>query len=138
MPIDGLSSRGETVMQLSVVQSLWIGKRLSVMEQLSISSFLRNGHPFHLYSCGYVDGVPAGTVVHSIADLLSPAEMAGRDIDNCRREGYDKHRAAAAVQAFRYKLLLTHGGWWSDLDCVCVRPLEFRDDHVLGHTREPD
>ena len=31
-----------------VVQGLWIGDRLSVMERLSIASFLRNGHQYHL------------------------------------------------------------------------------------------
>ncbi len=32
-----------------VIHSLWIGTQLSTMEQLSISSFLKNGHRFHLY-----------------------------------------------------------------------------------------
>jgi hypothetical protein len=46
-----------------VVQSLWIGDRLSVMEQLCISSFLRHGHVFHLYVYQQTEGIPAGTVV---------------------------------------------------------------------------
>ncbi len=33
-----------------VFQSLWIGAELSAMEQLSIRSFLANGHEFHLYT----------------------------------------------------------------------------------------
>jgi hypothetical protein len=136
--MNGLRAKGETLMVLPVVQSLWTGPRLSVMEQLSIRSFLHHGHPFHLYTCGHVDDVPAGTVVRSIADILSQSELAGCDRDDRRREGDDSHHRADAIDAIRYKLLLSRGGWWTDLDCVCVRPLEFRDDHVLGHTREPD
>ena len=30
-----------------IIQGLWIGAELSVMEQLSISSFLLNGHDYH-------------------------------------------------------------------------------------------
>ena len=47
----------------SLVQSLWIGDRLSAMEQLCISSFLRQGHAFHLYVYQETAGIPAGTVV---------------------------------------------------------------------------
>ena len=31
------------------IQSLWIGGKLSLMEQLTINSFINNGHEFHLY-----------------------------------------------------------------------------------------
>jgi hypothetical protein len=125
-------------MELPIVQSLWTEPRLSVMEQLSIRSFLHHGHPFHLYTCGRVEGVPARTVIHSIDEILSPSEAVECDFDGRRAEGNDGRRGAAAMDAVRYKLLVARGGWWSDLDCVCVRPLAFRDDHVLGHTREPD
>jgi hypothetical protein len=125
-------------MELPIVQSLWTGARLSVMEQLSIRSFLHHGHPFHLYTIGQVDGVPAGTAVHSISEVVSPGEIAGGEHNDRRAEGHDGHRGDASLEAFRYKVLLARGGWWTDLDCVCIRPLEFRDEHVLGHTREPD
>ena len=41
-----------------VVQSLWIGPKLSSMEKLCIQSFLKHGHPFHLYVYDHVEGVP--------------------------------------------------------------------------------
>ena len=39
-------------MTSDVIQSLWIGDRLSVMERLCIQSFLDQGHQFHLYGEG--------------------------------------------------------------------------------------
>lgn len=51
------------------LQGLWIGPELSLMEQLSISSFLQNGHDYHLYVYDEVN-VPAGTVVRSANEIL--------------------------------------------------------------------
>jgi len=46
-----------------IVQWLWVGSELSMMEQLSISSFLLNGHEYHLYVYGETRNVPLGTVI---------------------------------------------------------------------------
>ena len=45
-----------------IIQGLWVGPELSVMEQLSVSSFLRHGHQYHLYVYDDVKNVPAGTL----------------------------------------------------------------------------
>lgn len=47
----------------AIVQSLWIGPRLSSMEWLSIRSFLEHGHEVHLFVYEDVEGVSEGTVV---------------------------------------------------------------------------
>jgi Alpha 1,4-glycosyltransferase conserved region/Glycosyltransferase sugar-binding region containing DXD motif len=106
-----------------VVQSLWIGPRLTAMERLSIESFLRHGHEFHLYTYGHVDGVPAGTVVRDGREIL-PAE---------RIFFYkDQHSVSGFSNFFRYKLLLERGGWWVDADMVCLRPFDFEGAHVFA------
>ncbi len=112
-----------------VVQSLWIGKTLSVMEQLAIRSFLENGHPFHLYAYEEIDNIPAGTVVRCGEEILPAAEIF------CYPWGFGKGSVAAFADLFRYKLLLERGGWWADMDAVCARPLDFEDEHVLGLER---
>ncbi len=120
-------------MNLPVVQSLWLGPRLSVMEQLAIKSFLGQGHPFHLYTVGRVENVPQGTTIVSASELFS--------CDGLRRLAGEASRpeARAAIACwFRFQLLAERGGWWTDLDNVCLRPLSFIDEHVLGFEREPD
>jgi len=119
-------------MGLEPVQSLWIGPSLSVMERLVIRSFLDHGHPFHLYVYEEVKGIPAGTVVRPASEILPAAE-----VYRCRR-GYGRGSYAPFADGFRYKLLAERGGWWADLDAVCIRPLDFADEHVLGYEREPD
>ena len=51
-------------MNKPIIQSLWIGKELSVLEQLCICSFLKNGHNFHLYTYEKINNVPDGTSSH--------------------------------------------------------------------------
>jgi hypothetical protein len=44
----------------ALIQSLWIGPELSRLEQLSIASFLKNGHPYELHVYDELPGIPAG------------------------------------------------------------------------------
>ena len=106
-----------------VIQGLWIGPELSVMEQLSIASFLQNGHEYHLYVYDAVKNVPAGSVIKDANEIL-PAS----------RIFQYKHQASYAGFAnfFRYKLLLERGGWWVDTDVICLKPFDFKDEYVFS------
>jgi hypothetical protein len=106
-----------------VINSLWIGDRLSTMEQLSISSFLRHGHEFHLYVYGPIQGVPRGTVVRDGNDILPSSRI----FTYSRKGTY-----SGFSNYFRYKLLLEDGGWWVDLDTVCLKPFDFPDTYVFS------
>ena len=54
----------------SVIQGLWVGSELSLLERLSIASFLDNGHEFHLYVYGDVRNVPDGTTLKDGGEIL--------------------------------------------------------------------
>jgi hypothetical protein len=110
-------------MSHDVIQSLWIGPRLSSMERLSIDSFLRHGHEFHLYTYGVVDGIPNGTVIRDGNEIL-PADRIFLYRDFPSVSGFSNY--------FRYKLLSERGGWWVDADMVCLRPFEFDTEHVFA------
>src|ERR1700716_1693870 len=106
-----------------IIQSLWIGDRLSVMERLCISSFLHHGHPFHLYVYQDTAGIPPGTVILD-GNTILPAS---------RIFTYTEHKTYAGfANFFRYKLLLEKGGWFVDADTICLRPFEFGDGHVFS------
>jgi Glycosyltransferase sugar-binding region containing DXD motif len=106
-----------------VIQGLWIGAELSVMEHLSIASFLANGHQFQLFVYSDVKNVPAGTIVRDGEEIL-PASAIFRYRDNGSYAGFSNF--------FRYELLLKYGGWWVDLDTICLRPFRFADEYVIG------
>jgi mannosyltransferase OCH1-like enzyme len=106
-----------------IIQGLWIGPTLSAMEQLSISSFLQNGHEYHLYVYEDVKNVPVGAVVRDGAEIL-PASSIFQ---------YQGSRSYAGFSNFfRYKLLLERGGWWVDTDTICLKPFDFTGDYVFS------
>ncbi|HEY3839933.1 MAG TPA: hypothetical protein VGL72_25355 [Bryobacteraceae bacterium] len=105
------------------IQSLWIGPRLSTMERLSIASFLAHDHPFHLYTYEPIDGVPPGTVLLDANEII-PGSRIFRYTGNGSYAGF--------ANFFRYKLLLDRGGWWVDLDTVCLQPYRFESDYVFS------
>jgi hypothetical protein len=116
-----------------IVQGLWIGDALSAMERLSIASFLGQGYEFHLYTYGAMSdglsGVPPGTVVREAEAVLPAARIFFYP--------HEKFYGAFA-NFFRYKLLLANGGWWADVDMVCLRPFDFPTAHVFASEPAPD
>jgi len=112
-----------------IISSLWIGQSLSLMEQLSINSFLRNGHGYHLFAYEKFANVPSGAVLRDAAEILPASEIF------CYPHGVGKGSVAAFANLFRYKLLLERGGWWADTDVVCLRPFDFDEPIVFASER---
>jgi Glycosyltransferase sugar-binding region containing DXD motif len=106
-----------------VIQGLWIGSELSVMERLSVVSFLRQGHEYHLYTYNELPDVPDGVVVKD-ANAILPASAI---FQYKERPSY-----AGFANQFRYQLLLERGGWWADADVICLRPFDFAEDYVFA------
>lgn len=106
-----------------VIQGLWIGSELSVMEQLSIASFLHHGHEYHLYVYDELRNVPAGTVIRNANEILP----ASRIFQYTHQASY-----AGFANFFRYKLLLERGGWWVDTDVICLKRFDFADEYVFA------
>ncbi len=111
----------------SKVQSLWIGPRLSTMERLCIASFVHHGHAFHLYAYDEVQNLPDGVTILDANEIL-PRSSIFTYRDNGSVAGFANH--------FRYKLLMDRGGWWVDLDMVCLRPFDLDCECVVAS--EPD
>jgi mannosyltransferase OCH1-like enzyme len=112
-----------------IIQGLWVGPELSVMEQLSVASFLQNGHEYHLYVYDDIKNIPTGAIVKNANEVL-PAS---------RIFQYKHHATYAGFSNFfRYKLLLEQGGWWVDTDTICLRPFDFPEEHVFSSERVDD
>jgi hypothetical protein len=93
------------------------------MEQLSIKSYIAHGHEYHLYVYGEVDNVPAKTVLKDANEILPSSSIFQ----------YREYKSYAGFSNFfRYKLVLEKGGWWSDLDVICVKSLDFDAEYVFS------
>ncbi len=126
MPVE--KREGKKSPAREAIQSLWIGAALSALERLSIGSFLRHGHPYHLYVYEEPAGVPAGTSVRDAAEILPRSRVF---------QYRDRPSYAGFANFFRYKLLLERGGWWADTDVVCLRPFEFPSPYVFASEPHP-
>ena len=110
----------------NIIQSLWIGKPLSKLEQLSIKSFLDNGHEYHLYIYDPVDNIPEGTIVKDGNEILDKNEIFY----------YKNGSVSAFSNLFRFTLLFKKGGYWADTDLLCTKYFKFEEDFVISS--EPD
>lgn len=106
---------------LPIIQSLWIGSELSVLEQLALSSFPANGHPFHLYIYDDLKGTPESVIVKDANEIIPKNKI------YTRRGSY-----AIFADWFRWKLLEKKGGYWVDMDVICLKPFDFEDEVLYG------
>ena len=105
---------------METIQGVWVGSRLTTMERLSIKSYLQNGHSYHLYVYSDVDGVPEGTVVKDANDIVRE--------DDIKRFWC----LANFSDFFRVSMLLKYGGWYSDLDNICLKHYDFTSEYVFA------
>ena len=107
-----------------IIQSLWIGKSLSKLEQLSMKSFIDHGHTYHLYTYDNVENIPNGVVVKDGNDILSKDEI----------YTYKNGSVSAFSNLFRFTLLYKKGGYWVDTDLICLKKFTFKEDDIVLST----
>ena len=97
-----------------IVQSLWIGEKLSEMEIMCIESYIKNNCEFHLYVYNKNLVVPKNTIKLDASLILSEKSIFSySDV---------KNGVSAFSNVFRYKLLYEKGGIWTDMDMICLKP----------------
>lgn len=110
---------------------LWIRGELSRLELLSVRSFLAHGHPVELYTYDAPANLPPGVLVRDAAEIV-PESLAPLN----PVAPFAKGSMGAFSDYFRYHLLGARGGWWSDLDVVCLRPWQFAEPALTASTDE--
>lgn len=100
---------------VNIIRMFWHGEPPGLWEQLSIRSFLAQGHRVEVHA--YTDmPLPAGAVLVDAAQTLPASQVF------TYARGRGKGSFAAFANQFRYKLLHERGGTWSDCDMLCLRP----------------
>jgi glycosyltransferase involved in cell wall biosynthesis len=115
-----------------VVHGLWIGNRLSKLEQLTIRSFIKHGHEFHLWLYDDLETpLPPEVILEDAGEIISRDKIfRKKDIDP--ETGVGRGSVGAPFSdLFRYKLLYEKGGYWVDMDVTCLKPLNFPGDYVF-------
>lgn len=105
-----------------VIQSLWVGNKLSILEQLSIASFVRNGHEYHLYTYNDLLDVPEGAQLKDANEIIPE-----KNVFTCFNGSY-----AIFSDWFRWELLYKKGNFWVDTDVICLKPFQFDSNIIFG------
>ncbi|HEY1663433.1 MAG TPA: glycosyltransferase [Verrucomicrobiae bacterium] len=115
-----------------IVHGLWIGTILSKMELLTLRSFVRQGHEFHLWAYDKIETpLPPGVIVED-ANRIIPRSQIIKRADTDTETGVGKGSVSSPFSdLFRYKLLYEKGGYWVDMDVTCLRPLNFTAPYVF-------
>ena len=92
--------------------SLWVGEELPPMSRLCIKSFLDHGHSFQLFCYKRYEDMPPGVKVRDAREIL-PEEDIFRDTSH--------NSFAPFADWFRMKFLSEEGGFWVDMDVVCLK-----------------
>lgn len=117
-------------MNNNIIQGLWIKGELSLMEQLSIKSFLKNNHEYHLYIYDDVKNIPEGTIIKDGNKILPDHRIFTYQF------GWGKGGYSGFANIFRYYLLNTQGGWWADTDVICLKSFDFKSEYVISSSYE--
>src|SRR5688500_8391522 len=118
-----------------IVHGLWIGDQLSKLEQLTLRSFARHGHEFHLWVYTTLrTPLPQGVIVRD-ANTVLPITSVFRKLNADPDTGVGRGSVSLFSDLFRYKLLYEHGGYWADLDVTCLKPLDFCEPYVFRDHR---
>lgn len=110
-----------------IIQGLWVNGSLNVLHRLCIQSYLANGHEFHLYTYNGEIEVPPGTVIKAANEIVPQKDIF---FDN-------RGSLCSFADLFRYELLFECGGWWVDLDQICLKSFDFESDYVFASEYNP-
>ncbi len=114
----------------NTIHALWIGSWLGPLELLTISSFLQHGHKFVLWSYDKIENQLPAALILMNANIIIPKGNIFR-YKNRDQFGHGKGSYAGFSDIFRYKLLYEYGGWWTDMDVTCLKPLDFDAPYVF-------
>jgi glycosyltransferase involved in cell wall biosynthesis len=108
---------------LPPIHGMWVGASLSRMELLTLRSFVRQGHRFHLWAYDAITTpIPEGVVLEDATRILPrSAVFARQSVDPVYGVGRGSYGSPFS-DLFRYKLLHDMGGYWADMDVTCLKP----------------
>ena len=103
-----------SVPQREEVRTFWTGPVLSYYEILSLKSFVATGARVFVYSYEKDLVVPDGVELVDAHDILSG------EVHEFRHANGDRSLALHS-DLFRYVVLQRYGGWYADLDIICLK-----------------
>ncbi len=103
-----------------VIHHVWIGERLSLLEQLTLKLYQKHGITPNLWAYDRIENVPDGVVIRDANEILPRrtvfAFQPKYDSDNFGVGSY-----SLWSDRFQLTVLQKFGGWYSQLDVACLK-----------------
>lgn len=112
-------------MSLTNLNTLWVGNRLSYIEQLCIKSGVDHGHHVVLWSYepAQLSGLPDGVELRDASEVMPRNRL----LTYAGSNSY-----ALGANFWRYEMLAKGLGYWVDADILVLKPFDFTEDYVFG------
>ena len=107
--------------------SLWVGRPLSKIENLCLSSFVHHGHDFNLFVYDLDLVVPRGVVKHDAREIILESEIFKAD-----------NSYGPFADMFRYKMIQKTGLTWTDTDNICLQSKWNFPEYLFGMQGGPE
>jgi hypothetical protein len=103
------------------INFLWVGDRITKNGKLTLKSFLDHGHQPVLWSYNKnCENIPSGVIIEDAGQIIHPDKVFSyKGRGDCRPNSY-----GGFSDLFRYYLLDKVGGWYCDMDVVCLKNFE--------------
>jgi hypothetical protein len=111
------------MLTLPTIATLWIGDRLSWLEQLCLKSFVDAGHETLLFAYNAIPNAPPGVQLRDAREVFP-----GDEIIRHKRTG----SPAIHADLWRLHMMQQTDYLWVDADVLCVRPFDFGSSFVFG------
>ena len=114
-----------------IINTLWIGSELPLLQRMCAASWVAHGHQLHLWTYQDLAGIPAGVSVEDANEVFC-----------CPIQRYtdENHRGSPVLHAnlFRYRFLRDRGGAFVDADTLCLAAFDFGDRECVFSSENND
>lgn len=93
--------------------TLWVGNKITKVQELSFASFVKHGHKLNLFIYDEVGKIPDGVIIRDANEIM-PFDNIGR--------------LAHFADVFRFKMVQKYNFGWVDADTLCVTDEWFADN----------
>lgn len=130
--------KNKTLSNLDRANFFWMGD-LTIYEIANLQSFIKHGFKVIIwtYDKNLEKNINLKGVSFKDANLVLNESLRMKF-----KQGRQKSSLSSFSNLFRYELLKKYGGWWFDMDCICVKNIdEFikltnNRDFVIGRERK--
>ena len=126
---NALILRWEIMQQMTRLNSLWVGRDLTYVERLCLTSAVSVGHEFVLWSYDpdALTDVPAGIEVRDAAEVMARDQLVSYR---------DTGSVALGANLWRIQLLAKGFGCWVDMDFIFIKPIDLSEPYIFGWEHE--